>query len=102
LYKKAQKKLTHGIMLVNVATKTIYEQLTDVTYEYLGPASKRFIARMARAHLGKKPEELTREDVAKLHDWSKLGFAMLTEDEQTVNEYMRSLQAIAKPRKPCL
>ena len=79
--------------------KTVYEQLMDVTYEYFGPAAERFVSRMCESHLGKKPEQLTREDVVKLHDWSKLGFAMLTEDEHTVDSYTESLMAIAQGRK---
>jgi hypothetical protein len=79
--------------------KTVYEQLVDVTYEYLGPATERFIGRMSQAHLGKKPELLTREDIIKLQDWSKLGFAMLTDDTQTVDEYNKSVRAIAEPQK---
>ncbi len=77
------------------AAKTIYDQVVDVTYEYLGPAAERFVAREVEAHLGKKPEELTKEDVAKLLDWSRLAIALLTEDTKMVDDFSESLLAIA-------
>lgn len=79
--------------------KSVYEQVVDVTSEYLGPAAERFVRREVLAHLGKNPEKLTRSDVEKLHEWSRLAIALLTDDEKTVDEYSRNIRAIAKARR---
>lgn len=79
-----------------VSQKTIYRQVVAVTYDYLGPAAQRFVDREIKAHLGKKPQDLTKTDVVKLVDWSKLAFALLTEDAKMVDDYAKSLLAIAK------
>jgi nitric oxide reductase activation protein len=79
-----------------VAEKSIYQQVVAVTYDYLGPAAQRFIDREIKAHLHKKPQDLTKADVVKLVDWSKLAFALLTEDAKMVDDYAGSLLTIAK------
>jgi hypothetical protein len=76
--------------------KTVYEQVVDVTYEYLGPAAERFVARGIEAHLGKKPEELTKEDIEKLLDWSKLSLALLTEDTHVVDDFTQNMLSISE------
>jgi hypothetical protein len=81
------------------AKKTIYDRVVEVTYEYLGPAAERFVAREVEAHLGKKPQDLTKADIAKLHDWSRLAIALLTEDSKMVDEFSASLLAIAGPSR---
>lgn len=76
--------------------EAVYQQVVAVTTEYLGPAAERFITRQIKTHLGKKPEELTKADVAKLVDWMKLAIALLTEDGKMVDDFTKSLLAIAK------
>jgi hypothetical protein len=83
---------------MSAASQTVYEQVVEVTAEYLGPAAERFVAREVEAHLGKKPKDLTRADVIKLHDWSKLAIALLTEDSKMVEEFSSNLLAIAKSK----
>lgn len=83
-------------MMTAVAKKTVYEQVVAVTYDYLGPAAQRFVDREVKAHLGKKPQTITNADVIKLVDWSKLAFALMTEDTKMVDDYADSLLAIAK------
>jgi hypothetical protein len=80
----------------SAAKKTVYEQVVDVTYEYLGPAAERFVARGIEAHLGKRPEELTKEDIAKLLDWSKLSLALLTEDTDVVDDFTQNMLSISE------
>lgn len=82
--------------MIALPQKSTYEQVVEVTYDYLGPAARRFVDREVRAHLGKKPEELTKEDIVKLHDWSKLAIAFLTEDASTVDDFSNNLLAIAQ------
>lgn len=74
--------------------KTIYDQVVDVTYEYLGPAAKRFVDREIEAHLGKKPKDITHDDIVKLHDWSKMAVAFLTDDSELIDDFSRNLLAI--------
>ena len=81
------------------ANTSVYKQLVDITYDYLGPAAERFVRSMCESHLGKEPEQLTRSDVTKLQDWSKLSLAMMSDDEQTADEYAESLRSIARARK---
>lgn len=81
------------------AKQTVFDELVAVTYDYLGPAAKRFIVREIEAHLHKKPEQLTKDDVRKLHDWCTVAIGLLTEDNQMVDEYSRSLLAIADKRQ---
>lgn len=81
-----------------LARKTVYEQVVEVTQQYLGPAAERFVNREVEAHLGKKPNQMTRDDVLKLHDWSKLAIALMTEDEKLVDDFSKNLLAISKNR----
>jgi hypothetical protein len=74
----------------------LYQQVVEVTNSYLGPASERFISRQIQNHLQKEPEELTREDLAKLVDWIKIAIALLTEDNKTVEEFTESLMSLTK------
>lgn len=82
---------------MNPATHNrVYKEIVDVLYEYLGPAAERFLDREIEAHLHKKPEEITKSDIPKLHEWSRLAIALLAEDQKTVDDFSESLLAIAK------
>lgn len=80
-------------------TRTIYDQVVSVTYEYLGPAADRFIARSIEAHLGKKPDELVVADIPRLHEWSKLSIALLTDDQDVIEEFSKNLMSIAENQR---
>ena len=75
---------------------TVYDQVIEVVSEYLGPASERFVTRLAKVHCDKKPKDLTVEDIPKLHEWSKLTVALVTEDSLLVDDFSRDLLSIAK------
>jgi hypothetical protein len=75
---------------------TLYSQVVSITTSYLGPAAERFIARQIQTHLNKQPDELTKQDLAKLVDWIKIAIALLTEDGKVVEEYSASLMALSK------
>jgi wobble nucleotide-excising tRNase len=77
---------------------SLYEQVVDVTMEYLGPAAERFITRQIKTHIGKEPEDLTQDDLEKLVDWIKLAIALLTEDNKMVDDFSRSLLELSKKR----
>lgn len=81
------------------AETKLYPQVVKVTQDYLGPAAERFIARQIETHLKKKPEELTKEDLAKLIDWVKIAIALLTEDGKTVDDFTESLLKLAGKKK---
>jgi hypothetical protein len=70
---------------------TFYEEVVKVTYEYLGPAADRFVARQVRSHLSKDPEQLQKQDLAALIEWFSLAMALLSEDMALVNKYVAAL-----------
>ena len=81
-----------------VKQHSLYEQVVDVTMEYLGPAADRFITRQIKTHIGKEPEDLTEDDLEKLVDWIKLAIALLTEDSKMVDDFSTSLLQLSKKR----
>lgn len=74
----------------------LIDQVLEISQDYLGPAAERFIDRQVAAHLHKKPDNVTSDDLLKLVDWLKLSFALLTDDRELVNEYARRLRQIAR------
>ena len=50
----------------NDTAATLYSDVVDITYDYLGPAADRFVTRQIRSHLGKAPEELKKRDLRDL------------------------------------
>jgi hypothetical protein len=77
-------------------TPSLYEQIVDLTEEYLGPAAQRFVARQISSHLEKDPEDLTSQDIATLIEWGTVTMSMLTQDRRMVEDYatkMRRLMA---------
>jgi hypothetical protein len=75
---------------------TLYNQVVEVTRLYLGPAAERFISRQIQTHIGKEPQELVKDDLATLVDWTKLSIALLTDDEEMVEEFASSISNLAK------
>lgn len=73
---------------------TLFDQVIEITNEYLGPAAERFITRQIETRLDKDPEKLNRKDLAELMDWIKLAMALLTDDKRIINEYMHSLSKL--------
>lgn len=74
---------------------TLYEEVVGVTYEYLGPAADRFVARQIRNHLGKEPERLQKQDLGRLIDWFSASLSLLSEDTKMVKRYVIALNALA-------
>lgn len=75
-------------------TTTTYNQVVTVVSEYLGPATERFVERLIDSHIGKRPDELTEEDIAVIHDWGKLTIAFLSDDPDTVAEFSNKFMTI--------
>ncbi len=78
------------------ANNPLYTQVVDVTMSYLGPAAERFISRQIETHLKKNPEDLVVEDLEILVDWIKVAIALLTEDQRIVDDFTKSLMALAE------
>jgi hypothetical protein len=80
---------------MNNRAATLYTEVVDVTYDYLGPAADRFVTRQIRSHLGKAPEQLRKRDLRDLISWIKIAMSLLTDDEQLVNKYVTDLIRLA-------
>lgn len=82
---------------MNTAKKTVfYEKVVKVTYQYLGPAAERFVARQIRNHLDKEPEQLKSSELADLIDWFRIAMAILSEDQQVVHNYIADLERLVE------
>lgn len=78
---------------------TLYQQAVTITSEYLGPAAERFINRQLTYHLGKDPQELTKQDIPELAEWVKVSIAILTEDDALVKEFTKRIMNLAERTK---
>ena len=73
-----------------------YEQLIEISKDYLGPAAERFIRRQIEFHLEKDPRDLTKEDVGRLAEWIATALSLLTQDKKMVEESGRRIRALVK------
>lgn len=76
-------------------SNSLYQSVLNITTDYLGPAAQRFVDRQIDGHLNKKPGNLTKADIKKLVEWSRVSMSLLTDDEQLVDGYVRSLTKLA-------
>lgn len=74
--------------------KKLYTDVVQITEEYLGPAGKRFIDRQIRNHLKKEPGAISRSELKHLSEWSRLAFALLTNDNKLLKEYSDRLDGL--------
>jgi hypothetical protein len=81
---------------ISVKPQTIYDQVVQVTSEYLGPTADRFIGRQVENHLHKSPEDLSCADLEVLIDWMSVAASLMIEDEQKVESYIKKLHEIAQ------
>lgn len=72
----------------------LYEQLVEITADYLGPASRRFIDRQIVNHLEKDPIDISPDDLDSLIDWIGVSTAMLTDDKGVISEFRERLQEL--------
>jgi hypothetical protein len=70
---------------------TLHERVVEITADYLGPASQRFVDRQITSHLGKSPEDLSRSDMSKLITWIEAAVSLLTKDKKIIKEYINKL-----------
>lgn len=72
----------------------LYEDILQVTSNYLGPAAQRFIDRQIISHLNKAPEDVAPKDLKKLVEWSRVALALLTDDKKIINEYVKNMNGL--------
>lgn len=77
--------------------KNLYKNVISVTADYLGPAAERFMERQIENHLGKMPQDLKPHDLAKLISWSRLAMALLTTNNDVVDEFAERLTQLSQP-----
>lgn len=80
---------------MNTRAENLYDNVVRVTYDYLGPAADRFVARQIRNHLHKEPEELKRNDLKSLIDWIKIAMNLLSDDDHLVARYVAELRELS-------
>jgi hypothetical protein len=73
---------------------TLYTEVVDITYNYLGPAADRFVARQIRNHLGKDPHQLKKSDLKDLINWIKVAVSLLSDDKKIVDRYIADLKRL--------
>ncbi|HSX24249.1 MAG TPA: hypothetical protein VLE74_04065 [Candidatus Saccharimonadales bacterium] len=74
--------------------KDLYQDIVDITADYLGPAAERFVVRQIQNHVGKTPQAIAASDIETLITWSKPAMALLTSDESIVDEFIERLSAL--------
>ncbi len=79
-----------------IKNKSLYKDVVNITRDYLGPASERFIDRQIQSHLNKDPGQLTGRDIAVLIAWSKIAMALLTNNDEIVDEFANRLNALSR------
>lgn len=79
-----------------VGQDTVYDDITRISEDYFGPVTARFIKRLVANHLNKKPEQVTAKDLPKLISWIQLSMAMVTDETDTINEYIERLNELAE------
>ncbi len=81
---------------MNNKAATLYSEVVDITYDYLGPAANdRFVTRPNEKSPRKSPEQLKKRDLRDLISWIKVAMSLLTDDDKLINKYISDLKALA-------
>lgn len=83
-----------------MASSSLYEDVVNITYEYLGPAADRFVVRQIRNHLQKNPEELRPNDLKQLIVWIQLAMRLISSDSHIIDKYMADLRTLTQSKGP--
>ena len=81
---------------MKASKKDLYFQIIQITNDYLGPATKRFIDRQIQNHLEIQPDDITPKTLLNLIAWIRVAFSLLTEDLTVVEEYCRRLEDLTR------
>ena len=79
-----------------VGQGTLYDDITRISEDYFGPVAPRFISRIVANHLNKKPDQVKPKDLPGLINWIQLSMAMVTDETDTINEYIDRLNELAE------
>ena len=71
-----------------------YNKVLEITREYLGPATERFLHRQITTHFQKTPEQLSKGDIPALAIRIRSGLLVLTNDETVVDEVYGRITAL--------
>ena len=74
--------------------KLYYEEIINITKDYLGPAASRFVNRQIQTYLNKSPDELQKSDIPMLAIRIRSGLVVLTKDQGTVAEAYKRITSI--------
>lgn len=77
---------------------SLFDEVVTLTEPYLGPASRRFVARQIAFHLSKPPDELAEDDLPQLADWVSATLSLLTENQEGVEEYAERILTLGAKR----
>jgi hypothetical protein len=78
----------------NQTTDALYDKVTSITEDYLGPAANRFVSRIITNHLNKTPQQLAATDLPTLVKWARVTLGLLTEDRSLIEEYVDRICAL--------
>jgi hypothetical protein len=73
---------------------SFYQAIVEISEDYFGPASRRFINRIALSHLGKPGERLTQKDLPELITWVQLAASVMTDNSEAIEEYIGRLRSL--------
>jgi hypothetical protein len=76
----------------------VYNEVVEITRDYLGPAADRFLARQIRFHLKKVPDKLSVNDIPRLVEWVSVSIAILTEDRKLVDENTSRIKSLTEDK----
>ena len=77
---------------------TLYDEITKISEDYFGPRAPRFVSRMETNNLHKEPKRVTAKDLPELITWIRLAAGLLTEETETINEFVSRLDKLSKHR----
>ncbi len=83
-----------------VRSSSVFDEVVAASTVYLGPVAERFMRRQIITHLGVAPEKLKYNEIPQLVDWTKLAFAMLTDNDAHIKSFSEDLLALTVKHQP--
>lgn len=74
----------------------LYNQIVQITEDYIGPAARQFIDNHIQNHCAISPCNLNHKDMPELIEWIKISMSYLTNDTALVEEYVQKLTHITQ------
>lgn len=73
-----------------------YEQALKIAEKYLGDDGELFLRTHIVTHLGIKPEELKSNHIPTLTNWTRLAFALISNNPETVKHFADELGLLSQ------